>query len=162
MGGYTSIFQVIRTCTADYIAYINSEQTDRRMQTEAFLVYKNQFTNYLRDFIVSLQKTSLQVMEILNDLQPEKLEPFFQKLVNHRASIPRVEGVGESVEEWKKEYTDYWGSLKRWFLGSSIEKSELDALQWQTNEMIRRMTRYVQRIENGNIISVVERMITFS
>ncbi|KZD66015.1 TIGR02677 family protein [Bacillus cereus] len=139
-------FQVIRTCTADYIAYINSEQTDQRMQTEAFLVYKNQFTNYLRDFIVSLQKTSLQVMEILNDLQPEKLEPFFQKLVNHRASIPRVEGVGESVEEWKKEYTDYWGSLKRWFLGSSIEKSELDALQWQTNEMIRRMTRYVQRI----------------
>src|SRR4051794_22226632 len=30
-------FQTIRTNTADYIAYINSEQTEKRMQTEAFL-----------------------------------------------------------------------------------------------------------------------------
>jgi uncharacterized protein (TIGR02677 family) len=31
-------FRTIRTSTADYIAYINSEQTDQRMQSEAFLV----------------------------------------------------------------------------------------------------------------------------
>ncbi|GAB6431097.1 hypothetical protein bcgnr5372_45700 [Bacillus luti] len=139
-------FQAIRTSTADYIAYINSEKTEQRMQTEAFLVYKNQFTNYLRDFIVSLQKTSLQIMEILQDLKFEKLKPFFLKLVAHRASIPRIEEIGESVEDWQKEYEEYWYSLNRWFLGIGIEKSELDVLQWQTNEMIRRMTRYVQRI----------------
>jgi uncharacterized protein (TIGR02677 family) len=139
-------FQVIRTSTADYIAYINSEQTDQRMQTEAFLVYKNQFTTYLRDFIVSLQKTSLQIVELLHELTIPKLTPFFQKLIDHRRSIPRIEGVGASVEEWWKEYTEYWDSLKRWFLGSDTDQSELDVLQWQTNEMIRRMTRYVQRI----------------
>ncbi|MDQ0214469.1 uncharacterized protein (TIGR02677 family) [Oikeobacillus pervagus] len=139
-------FQTIRTSTADYIAYINSEQTDQRMQTEAFLVYKNQFTTYLRDFIVSLQKTSLQIVERLHELTSLKLETFFQKLVEHRGSIPRIENVGSSAEDWLQEYHEYWNSLKQWFLGSDTQKSELDVLQWQTNEMIRRMTRYVQRI----------------
>lgn len=139
-------FQTIRTSTADYIAYINSEQTDQRMQTEAFLVYKNQFTTYLREFIVSLQKTSLQIGERLRELTPEKLSPFFQKLIGHRQSIPRLEDVSSSAEEWETEYREYWDSLRQWFLGSNTQQSELEVLQWQTNEMIRRMTRYVQRI----------------
>ncbi|WNF24869.1 TIGR02677 family protein [Mesobacillus jeotgali] len=139
-------FQTIRTSTADYIAYINSEQTDQRMQTEAFLVYKNQFTTYLRDFIVSLQNTALQIRERLDELSPDKMGLFFEKLIEHRQSIPRLEDVSSSLEEWRIEYQEYWGSLRQWFLGSSLQQSELDVLQWQTNEMIRRMTRYVQRI----------------
>ncbi|WLR42638.1 TIGR02677 family protein [Bacillus carboniphilus] len=139
-------FQTIRTSTADYIAYINSEQTDQRMQTEAFLVYKNQFTTYLRDFIVSLQKTSLQIRERLHELGSLKLNGFFQKLIEHQLSIPRLEDASISEEEMQKEYEEYWDSLRKWFLGGSSQESELERLQWQTNEMIRRMTRYVQRI----------------
>lgn len=139
-------FQTIRTSTADYIAYINSEQTDQRMQTEAFLVYKNQFTTYLRDFIVSLQKTSLQIGERLHELSPDRLAAFFEKLIEHRKAIPRLEDVSSSVDEWRTEYEEYWASLRQWFLGSNRQQSELDVLQWQTNEMIRRMTRYVQRV----------------
>ncbi|WP_445492528.1 DUF2397 family protein [Niallia sp. 03133] len=100
----------------------------------------------MRDFIVSLQKTSLQIRERLNELTPIKLESYFQKLIEYRKSIPRLEDVTSTTEEWKKEYIEYWGSLRQWFLGSSIQQSELEVLQWQTNEMIRRMTRYVQRI----------------
>lgn len=139
-------FQTIRTSTADYIAYINSEQTDQRMQTEAFLVYKNQFTTYLRDFIVSLQKTSLQIKHLLTELTSERLSKYFQKLIEHRGSIPRLEDVSSSVVDWLTEYEEYWFSLRQWFLGSAVQQSELEILQWQTNEMIRRMTRYVQRI----------------
>ncbi|MEH7117150.1 TIGR02677 family protein [Neobacillus vireti] len=139
-------FQTIRTSTADYIAYINSEQTDQRMQTEAFLVYKNQFTTYLRDFIVSLQKTSLQIVQRLHELTPQKLSLFFKNLIEHRKAIPRLEDVSSSTEEWRREYEEYWASLRQWFLGSSNGQSELEILQSQTNEMIRRMTRYVQRI----------------
>lgn len=139
-------FQTIRISTADYIAYINSEQTDQRMQTEAFLVYKNQFTAYLRDFIVSLQKTSLQIRGRLHEMTPQNLKAFFEKLVEHRKSIPRLEDVSASEEEWRIEYEEYWDSLRQWFLGSAARQSELEILQWQTNEMIRRIARYVQRI----------------
>ena len=139
-------FQTIRTSTADYIAYINSEQTNQRMQTDAFLIYKNQFTTYLRDFIVSLQKTSLQISERLIEMPPGRLNQFFQKLVEHRRSIPRMEDVNLSFEEQLVEYQEYWSSLTKWFIGTGSQQSELDILQLQTNEMIRRMTRYVQRI----------------
>ncbi|WAA12102.1 TIGR02677 family protein [Fervidibacillus halotolerans] len=139
-------FQTIRTSTADYIAYINSEKTDQRMQTEAFLVYKNQFTAYLRDFIVSLQKTSLQIQERLKEMNKTKLETFIAKLIEHRQSIPRLEDVSSSIDEWKSEYEELWASLRQWFLGTSTQQSELEILQTQTNEMIRRITRYVQRI----------------
>lgn len=139
-------FQTIRTSTADYIAYINSEQTDQRMQTEAFLVYKNQFTIYLRDFIVNLQRTSLQIQERIKELSQGALNPFFNKLIEHRQSIPRLEDVSSNQEDWLLEYKEYWQSLCQWFLGTHTSQSELDILQLQTNEMIRRMTRYVQRI----------------
>lgn len=143
-------FQTIRTSTADYIAYINSEQTDQHMQTEAFLVYKNQFTVYLRDFIISLQKTSLQIQQLLEELSSVNLNGFFQRVIQHRSDVPRVGEDTISAEEWLMEYQEYWSSLRQWFLGSEASQSELDTLQWQTNEMIRRMTRYVQRIGERN------------
>ena len=85
-------FQSIRTSTADYIAYINSEQADQRMQTEAFLVYKNQFTTYLRDFIVSLQKTSLQIQQLLEELTPKKFKEFLSKINRASPSHPASKG----------------------------------------------------------------------
>lgn len=139
-------FKIIRTSTADYIAYINSEKTDQRMQTEAFLVYKAQFTNYLRDFIVSLQKTSIQIVEQLKRLSIEQLQPFFTKLIQLEKSVPRIEGAVLSDEEQLVQLNEYWQSIQHWFLGKNGQKSELDMLQWQTNEMIRRITRYVQRL----------------
>lgn len=138
-------FQTIRTNTADYIAYINSEQAYQRMQTEAFLVYKARFTSYLRDFILSLQKTSLQIQERLKEMRKEHLEKYFHRLIEHRKSIPRLEETVSS-SDWLQEYKEYWDSLCQWFLGSDTQQSELETLQWQTNEMIRRMTRFVQRI----------------
>jgi uncharacterized protein (TIGR02677 family) len=139
-------FRTIRRSTADYIAYVNSEKTEEQMQTEAFLVYKNQFTAYLRDFIVSLQKTAMQIGQRLTELHPEKMQRIYEIVINHKLSIPRLEDTGLSKEEMLNEHEELWHSLIHWFLGSPNHQSELDMLQLQTNEMIRRITRYVQRI----------------
>ncbi|MBV6682618.1 TIGR02677 family protein [Bacillus sp. JRC01] len=140
-------FRTIRTSTADYIAYINSEQTDQRMQSEAFLVYKNQFTTYLRDFIVSLQKTSFQISDQLERMGQGEVSPFFDKLAEYRRQIPRLEEIGEeTVLEWYQEFHDFWRVMRSWFIGSESQSSELEMLQLQTNEMIRRITRSVQRM----------------
>lgn len=140
-------FQTIRTSTADYIAYINSEQTDQRMQSEAFLVYKNQFTVYLRDFIVSLQKTSLQISDHLEQLNQVRVALFFDRLVEHRKQIPRLEEISEEIiMEWYQEFHDFWRVVRAWFIGTENQPSELEMLQVQTNEMIRRITRSVQRM----------------
>jgi uncharacterized protein (TIGR02677 family) len=139
-------FRNIRRSTADYIAYINSEKTEEQMQTEAFLVYKNQFTAYLRDFIVSLQKTAMQIQQRLIELNRENMKPIYELIVQHKLAIPRLEDTGLSKEEMLSGHIELWESLSRWFLGAPNHQSELDMLQMQTNEMIRRITRYVQRI----------------
>lgn len=139
-------FKTIRTSTADYIAYINSEKTDQRMQTEAFLIYKAQFTSYLRDFIVSLQKTSIQIVELLQHHTTARMQYFFSQLIIKDKSIPRLEEIALTDDELRERYEQYWRTILRWFLEVNGQKSELEVLQWQTNEMIRRITRYVQRL----------------
>ncbi|ANB60247.1 hypothetical protein GFC30_731 [Anoxybacillus amylolyticus] len=57
-------FKKIIQNSADYIAYLNGENMEERMMSDSFLVYKEQFTAYLRDFIVALQKTSMQIKGI--------------------------------------------------------------------------------------------------
>ncbi|WKB35381.1 TIGR02677 family protein [Terrilactibacillus sp. S3-3] len=54
-------FKQIKTNTSDYIGYLNSEKLEANMQTEAFLVYKDQFVNYLRDFVMALQQTAMKI-----------------------------------------------------------------------------------------------------
>ncbi|PRO66504.1 TIGR02677 family protein [Alkalicoccus urumqiensis] len=140
-------FQTIRTSTADYVAYIHSEQTDQRMQSDAFLVYKNQFTTYLRDFIISLQRTSLQIIDQLEQIRPEKMTLFIETLIEHRRGVPRLEDVSASdIDSWETEFRSLWQAVLDWFIGSDGRQSELEMLQIQTNEMIRRITRYVQRL----------------
>ncbi|WP_409296777.1 TIGR02677 family protein [Peribacillus sp. SCS-26] len=141
-----SYFTNIRRNTADYIAYINSEKVEERMQSEAFLLYKNQFTVYLRDFIVSLQKTAMQIQERLKGLTPQNMLVLYQKIIEYKNTVPRLEVVGLSHEELIMEQSALWETLCLWFLGSGNRQSELEVLQIQTNEMIRRITRVVQRI----------------
>src|SRR5690606_22720346 len=58
-------FRVIILNTSDYMAYSNSEEVEEGMQTEALLMYKDQFTMYLRNFIIALQETALQSPDLL-------------------------------------------------------------------------------------------------
>lgn len=139
-------FRKIRTHTADYIAYINREQAGERMQPEAFLAYKNQFTTYLREFVVSLQRASLQLKLLLNEMDTDRMAPLFDLLIEYRLSVPRLDDTPPPVDEWRRNYEGYWTSLRGWFLGFDGSQSELELLEWQTNEMIRRVARHVQRL----------------
>lgn len=139
-------FKKIIQNSADYIAYLNGENMEERMMSDSFLVYKEQFTAYLRDFIVALQKTSMQIEKLLEDLPEDGVRRFIEEVVAYQLAIPRFEGAVLSHEQLTEEKLDTWRSLKEWFLGRNGHESELSFLQKQTNEAIRRMTRVVQRL----------------
>lgn len=139
-------FQQIRQNTSDYIAYINSDDVESRMQTEAFLVYKDKFTTYLRDFIISLQSTALQIQELLEGTDREKLERFFARVLEHEQQVFRFDEDKEVRVEPIEEYLEKWASIKAWFLGNEHGESEYAMLQERTNEAIRRITRVAQRL----------------
>ncbi|SHG51286.1 TIGR02677 family protein [Ornithinibacillus halophilus] len=137
-------FRQITQNTSDYIAYINSEEVEERMQTEAFLIYKDQFTTYLRDFIIALQGTALQIQDLLLGVSQKELEGFFTKVIQHNEQVFRLEEKNE--ENPLNEYEEKWKSMEGWFLGNEHGESEYEMLQNRTNESIRRITRVVQRL----------------
>ncbi|WP_071459665.1 TIGR02677 family protein [Bacillus massilinigeriensis] len=132
--------------SADYIAYINSENIEEKMMTESFLTYKDAFTEYLRDFIISLQQTSLHIEQLLKEMNESRLSFVMDKTANYLFNVPRLDEIDSSLEEVKADLRENWSSLRLWFLGQGSEESELLRLQSKTNETIRRMTRFAQRL----------------
>ncbi|MFD1037076.1 TIGR02677 family protein [Virgibacillus byunsanensis] len=139
-------FRSITQNTSDYIAHINSEEAEERMQTEAFLVFKDQFTTYLRDFILGLQQTALKIQQLLQTVDIPTLQPIIHQVITHQQQVPRFEDVGLDEKELISDQEEKWRSLSTWFLGNEHSESELDMLQMRTNEQIRRITRVVQRL----------------
>lgn len=140
-------FRQIVQNTSDYIAYINSEEVEERMKTEAFLMYKDQFTQYLREFIRAMQSTSEQIKSVLSELPVEKLYDFFDQVWKHKAQS-RLEEV-DVTQETKpfEDYTGKWQAIQSWFRGSSeYGKSESEMLLDRTSEAIRKITQVVQRM----------------
>src|SRR5699024_4592472 len=123
------------------------------MHTEAFLVFKDQFTTYLRDFIIELQQTALKIQHILQTITREKLQqttvktqqisqtntreklqPFIQGVLNYEKKTPRFEYKEKSEKEVIQAELDKWQSIKVWFLGNEYGESELEMLEIRTNE----------------------------
>lgn len=137
-------FRKISQNTSDYLAYISSEEVEEQMQTEAFLVYKDQFTTYLRDFIVALQQTAYQIQELLERIDGELLRMFLTKVARHQEQTFRFEDL--TSEDRVQDQFEKWVSLKEWFLGNGQSESMYEMLESRTNESIRRITRMVQRL----------------
>ncbi|MBE1556535.1 TIGR02677 family protein [Sporosarcina limicola] len=134
-------FKKITQNTSDYFAYLRSEDANEQMRSEAFLLYKDQFTTYLRDFIISLQRTASRIQELLNSMKLDSMNAFFEKVIKHEEKTFRFEQIGTDPYV---ELVAKWESLKDWF--TSGENSQYETLQRQTNDAIRRITRIVQRL----------------
>lgn len=136
-------FREITQNTSDYMAYIHSEKVIEKMKTEAFLVYKDRFTTYLRDFIIALQRTAMQIQDVLTELTTKRIAPFLQQVMNHQQQAGRLE---EDQKDVSTDLMEKWQNLRGWFLGTTHGESEFERLQERTNEAIRRITRMVQRM----------------
>lgn len=144
-------FRQIVQNTSDYIAYINSEEVEERMKTEAFLIYKDQFTKYLREFIRAMQSTSEQIKAVLSALPQNRMESFFKKVTSHKEQARLKEKDEAAADNAIEEYLDKWGAVQSWFRGThSYGKSESEILLDRTTEAIRKITQVVQRMGERN------------
>ena len=130
---------------SDYIAYLKSEKVEECMKSEAFLTYKDAFAEYIRRFILGLQKSSYNIESLLKQISAADMEAAAAKIAEYQLSIPRLEeAVERSVLEAR--CLDQWESLRMWFFGSAGPPSELLLLERETMETIRRITRFAQRL----------------
>lgn len=138
-------FKKITQNTSDYFAYLRSEDASEQMKSDGFLLYKDQFTLYLRDFIIALQRTAVGIQDSMISLSREDMRAFFHKVVQHEEKVFRFDRIGLEVDEIA-ELEATWINVKAWFLGDEAGESQYENVQQQTNDAIRRMTRIVQRL----------------
>ncbi len=132
-------FRSVGEDTANYIGYITSPEVDSRMKTEQFLIYKDKFVNYLRDFISSIQSLQypfVQAVTRINDMDKNAL---IDAMLIKEREIPSL-GDEISREEVAEQILGEIEALKNWFIGSNKRQSEFENLMMQTDQMIRKIT----------------------
>lgn len=129
----------------DYIRDLYSLKAEEMMKTKEFLVFKDKFIDYLRDFIKGLQYNSNAIEYILNEITEDEINTVLEKVFIYEKSIPRIDAeIHEDVI--KDNIYGRWTNLKEWFLGSRGLESEASKLLNITNEIIRKITRFASQI----------------
>lgn len=131
-------FRKIGDDTANYIGYITSPEVDSRMKTEQFLVYKDRFVSYLRDFISSVQNLNYKFQGIIPELQNFNQDLLIDGLYQKELEIPTFDGM--TREEVAEQVAGEFEALKNWFIGTSERPSEYANLIQQTDQMITKIT----------------------
>jgi uncharacterized protein (TIGR02677 family) len=134
----------------DYIRDLYSLKAEEMMKTREFLVFKDMFIDYLRDFIKGLQQNSYAIEAILKELDIHQEERVLNKVFEYNKSIPRID-TEISLEVIRENINERWTNLKNWFLGDEQRESEAAKLFDITNEIIRKITRFAfQIVETRN------------
>jgi len=134
----------------DYIRDLYSLKAEEMMKTREFLVFKDKFIDYLRNFIKGLQQNSFSIEAILKDIDEEQEKKVLDKIFEYDESIPRID-TEVSLEAIRENITGRWANLKNWFLGDGGQESEATKLFDITNEIIRKITRFAfQIVETRN------------
>lgn len=124
--------------TANYIGYITSPEVDSRMKTEQFLIYKDKFVNYLREFISSIQGLYLPFTTMIAKLPTVDQERIIDGMFQKEQEIPMMDGVSRT--EIAEQVLGEFEALKSWFIGTADRPSEYENLMAQTDQMITKIT----------------------
>lgn len=131
-------FRGVGDDTANYIGYITSPDVDSRMKTEQFLIYKDKFVNYLRDFISSVQHLYHDFTTVIEQLEHIDQTKLIDEMYQKEQEVPMMDVT--TREEVEEQTLGELTALKNWFIGTSDRPSEYDNLMLQTDQMITKIT----------------------
>lgn len=137
----------------DYMRTLNSVKAEEMMQTQAFLAFKDRLIEYLRGFVKSLQVNAGMIENYLREMDAEQLQPVFDRILAYELTIPRLENEREEISEkqLRENIIGRWNSIREWFISGEGKEAEVNQVFNTTNEIIRKITRYANRItENSN------------
>lgn len=125
----------------DYLREFYSGRADKLLKSVEFIVHKDHFISYLKEFVQELQLYSGQISAILDKKASVIETQLLDKIVKSEQEIPHArseqrENIGEYIEE---NVRGKWLSLKQWFLPSQGRASESSQVLAITNDVIRNM-----------------------
>ncbi|KYH35065.1 hypothetical protein CLTEP_10580 [Clostridium tepidiprofundi DSM 19306] len=129
----------------DYISRFYSPKTEELMKTSEFLMFKENFIKYLRDFIKDLQLNSYTIKNLLTSIDSSEVDEIINKVLNHEKTIPSI-GNTIKYDEFVDINRGRFQSIKEWFLSYKGNEPLVEQLIDNTNDMIRKITRFASQI----------------
>ena len=129
----------------DYMRELNSVKAEEMMKTRAFLVFKDRLIEYLRTFVKSLQINVTSIEKALKKVQPETVKFILEQVTAYELSIPRID-VELDEQQIYERMKGRWENIQKWFIGTNGTDSESMKVFDTTNEVIRKITRYANRL----------------
>lgn len=129
----------------DYMRELNSVKAEEMMKTREFLVFKDRLIEYLRTFVKSLQINVTAIEQALKKVQPETVGFVLEQVTAYELSIPRID-VELDEQQIYERMKGRWENIQKWFIGTNGTDSESMKVFDTTNEVIRKITRYANRL----------------
>lgn len=132
-------YQRLEQNFSDYVHIFDSVQGEKLMHSVDFLIQKDRFVEYLREFIRKLQKYSVIIEQNLKKLRAEKKDELLGAVLESELNLPRIGKENFRPEDLKEQIEGQWNALYRWFVSENGRDSECNRAMEYTNEIIRKI-----------------------
>lgn len=138
----------------DYLRDFYSGKSERLMKSVEFIIQKDKFISYLKDFVQEMQRHSRRIEQILRKNIPVMEATVLEKVVQSELDIPHalLEIHGNAEPTVRENVNGKWESLKSWFLDSEKRECECKKVLKITNDVIRSL------IQNAALIVQLQNM----
>lgn len=140
-------FKSLNESYQDYISKFYSPKTEELLKTSEFLIFKESFIKYLREFVKGLQINIPNIKYLLShiDNEEEKISWLVKCIINYEKENIALDTEYNEQDAYEIHYGRYI-SMKEWFISNIGSISMADNLLENTSEIIRKITRYALQI----------------
>jgi uncharacterized protein (TIGR02677 family) len=139
-------FKQLHESASDYLASLQTGKAEELMMTEKFVIYKDTFTHYLRNFVIGLQQHGGVLEAVLRETPESVWEAFIRAVAGDESRMPTLDeplGMEERLSRRKEE----WEIFSQWFIGRQDEPSDILYLERETKNSIARMLKFALAIQ---------------
>lgn len=140
-----SSFQSLNRNYQDYISKFYSPKNEELMKTTEFLIFKEGFIKYLREFIRTLQNNIYEIREVFSNIDENTINEIIHKIYLYEKEIKSID-LEIDEKEYKELNLGRIKSMKEWFVSYNGREPLIEQLISNTNEIIRKITRYAANI----------------
>lgn len=140
-----SSFQSLNRNYQDYISKFYSPKNEELMKTTEFLIFKEGFIKYLREFIRTLQNNIYEIREVFDNIDENTISEIIHKIYLYEKEIKSLD-LKIDEKEYKELNIGRIKSMKEWFVSYNGREPLIEQLISNTNEIIRKITRYAANI----------------
>lgn len=136
----------------DYLRDFYSGKTEKLMKSVEFMVHKDKFITYLKEFVQELQRHSKRMEHLLEKNADLMENIILERVIQSELDIPHalLEIHGNAEPSIRENVYGKWHSLKNWFVDQQGQECEAKKVLKITSDIIRNI------IQNAALIVQVQ------